>query len=85
MVIISFITKVSNLDIIVLIKQQIFWFEVSMDYHVSVTVVDTWDDLLEKSPSCILLQLQIINVSIMTAMIKTTNITEVHVGNWLSY
>ena len=52
------LTKVSNLDIQVLVQQQVLWFEVAMDDHVPMAVVDAWDDLLEESLRILFLQLQ---------------------------
>ena len=50
-------TEVSNLDIERLVQQQILGLQVPVDDIVSVTVVNTGDDLLEEPPSVLLLQL----------------------------
>lgn len=51
-------TKISYFHIQVFVQQKVFWFKISMDDHVTVTVINSRDDLLEKFPGLIFLQLQ---------------------------
>jgi len=51
------ITKVSNFDVEVFVKKKVFWLEVSVDDHVTMTIIHTRDDLLEKPTSFRLFQL----------------------------
>ena len=49
-------TKIHNLDIVLIIKEQIFWLQISMTYFDLVNILNTRDDLLEEPACFILLQ-----------------------------
>lgn len=51
-------TKVSNLGVHAAVKQDVLRFQVAVDDHVSVAVIDCRDDLLEESPCLWVLYLQ---------------------------
>jgi len=51
------ITKVSNFDVKVFVEKKVLWLEVSVNDHVTMTVIYAGDDLLEKPTSFWLFQL----------------------------
>lgn len=55
-------TKVGDLGIHVAIQQYIFRLEVSVHHHVSVAVINRWDDLLEKTSGLRFLHLHVIEI-----------------------
>lgn len=54
----SKLTEIRNFDVQMLIEQQVFGLKVSMNHHVTVTVVHAGYDLLEKSPRLVFFQLK---------------------------
>jgi len=41
-------TEVSNLQLIVLVEQEIFWFQISVSYSFSVAMIETIHELFEE-------------------------------------
>lgn len=52
------LTKISYLGIHVCIKKHIFRLQISMYYHVPVTVIHTRKDLLKQTPAFLLIELK---------------------------
>lgn len=52
------LTKIGYLCIHVCIKQDIFRFQISMDYHMPVTIIHTRKDLLEQTSTFFFIQLR---------------------------
>mmetsp|Transcript_27383 Transcript_27383/g.71829 ORF Transcript_27383/g.71829 Transcript_27383/m.71829 type:complete len:222 (+) Transcript_27383:771-1436(+) len=52
--------KVCNLDVVLRIQQQILRFEIPVHHHVAVAVVNSRDDLLEKLPGVLFLELAVL-------------------------
>lgn len=52
------LTKIRNFGIHMCIKQYVFRFQVSMDYHMPVAIVHTRKDLLEKTSTLLFIKLR---------------------------